>query len=148
MKMKHDFEKVRRGSAADSAGKTRITMYLDDSVLAHFRKKAATEGIGYQTAINRALAETIEASKNRARVDIQEVTVAVDRLDNAFESVRSAFSEMQVLVVESRGIQGGTERGVDLGVGDDRRLVRRDSMGVVSSKGKKNPSAAPGKARA
>ena len=40
---------------AESSGKSRITMYLDDDVLAAFRRQAEEQGIGYQTAINQVL---------------------------------------------------------------------------------------------
>jgi uncharacterized protein (DUF4415 family) len=36
-------------------GKTRVTMFLDDSVLETFRYRAEAEGRGYQTLINEAL---------------------------------------------------------------------------------------------
>ena len=36
-------------------GKTRITIMIDDEVLAYFRDHAEREGVGYQTLINEAL---------------------------------------------------------------------------------------------
>ena len=39
------------------AGKTRITIMLDDDILGEFRQHADEQGIGYQTLINRALRE-------------------------------------------------------------------------------------------
>ena len=39
------------------AGKTRITIMLDDDVLESFRRSADERGIGYQTLINLALRE-------------------------------------------------------------------------------------------
>ncbi|MBC6419090.1 MAG: BrnA antitoxin family protein [Prochloron sp. SP5CPC1] len=38
-----------------SKGKTRITLYLDDEILASFRERAEASGLGYQTLINEAL---------------------------------------------------------------------------------------------
>jgi uncharacterized protein (DUF4415 family) len=55
MKAEYDFSKAKRGAAIEPAGKTRITIYLDDDILAAFRKQARTEGLGYQTLINAAL---------------------------------------------------------------------------------------------
>ena len=45
--------KPRRGRPP--AGKTRITIYLDDEVLEQFRKLADERGTGYQTLINATL---------------------------------------------------------------------------------------------
>ena len=40
---------------AESKGKTRITIMLDNDVLDRFRQKAEYEGLGYQTLINQTL---------------------------------------------------------------------------------------------
>lgn len=40
---------------AESTGKTRITIMLDNDVLKKFRERAKEEGLGYQTLINQAL---------------------------------------------------------------------------------------------
>ena len=37
-------------------GKTRITIYIDDQIVAAFKAKSARMGTGYQTPINEALA--------------------------------------------------------------------------------------------
>lgn len=55
MKTEYDFSKAKRGPVKAATGKTRITIYLDDDVLAHFRDTATVEGLGYQTVINRVL---------------------------------------------------------------------------------------------
>ena len=55
MKTEYDFSKAKRGAVKEATGKTRITIYLDDDVLAHFRDAATREGLGYQTVINRTL---------------------------------------------------------------------------------------------
>jgi hypothetical protein len=60
MKKELNLTGAKRGSALDAKGKTRITIYVDDDVLSHFRKIAASEGIGYQTAINRNLRQSME----------------------------------------------------------------------------------------
>lgn len=39
------------------AGKSRITIILDDDLLEAFRRRADERGIGYQTLINHALRE-------------------------------------------------------------------------------------------
>ncbi|NEO11955.1 MULTISPECIES: BrnA antitoxin family protein [unclassified Moorena] len=55
MRKEYDFSKGKRGAVIPSKGKTRITIYLDDEILANFREQAETAGIGYQTLINEAL---------------------------------------------------------------------------------------------
>ncbi|MGB5473574.1 MAG: BrnA antitoxin family protein [Gammaproteobacteria bacterium] len=57
MKKEYHFSKARRGAVASGKGKTRITIYLDDDVLAAFRTLAEKSGRGYQTIINEALGE-------------------------------------------------------------------------------------------
>jgi uncharacterized protein (DUF4415 family) len=51
----YDFSKAQRGAVIPSPGKTRITIMLDDDVLAFFRAQAETTGSGYQTLVNAAL---------------------------------------------------------------------------------------------
>jgi uncharacterized protein (DUF4415 family) len=55
MKKEYDFSKGTRGAVLAATGKTRITLYLDDLVLARFRIEAERSGKGYQTLINEAL---------------------------------------------------------------------------------------------
>ena len=55
MRNEYDFSKGKRGAVIPSKGKTRITIYLDDEILATFRERAETVGLGYQTLINEAL---------------------------------------------------------------------------------------------
>lgn len=61
MKEEYDFSGARRGAIDPaSAGKTRITIRLDDDILAWFRSQAEAAGGGnYQTLINAALRESI-----------------------------------------------------------------------------------------
>ena len=62
MKKEYDFSKGRRGPVIPvPAGKTRITIRLDDEVLDWFRKQVNDAGGGsYQSLINRALREYVE----------------------------------------------------------------------------------------
>jgi len=59
MKAEYDFSKARRGQAVPTKGKTIITIYLDDQVLAAFKAESARKGIGYQTLIDETLAQHI-----------------------------------------------------------------------------------------
>ena len=68
MRKEYDFSKARRVKdvphlkklQAEAKGKSRITIMLDNVVLEAFRQQAKSEGIGYQTLINRALRESLE----------------------------------------------------------------------------------------
>ena len=82
--MKHDFATARRGAIVDSKGKTRITIYLDDDVLEHFREIAASNGRGYQTEINQRLRDSMLAVPHRLGADAIEsqiVEVKMRRID-------------------------------------------------------------------
>ena len=63
MHKEYDFSKARRAKdiphlaklQSESKGKTRITILLDNDLLAAYRARAQSEGTGYQTLINRSL---------------------------------------------------------------------------------------------
>jgi uncharacterized protein (DUF4415 family) len=55
MKKEYDFSKGKRGAVIHQAGKTRITIYLDDAILKRFKVASERTGKGYQTLINDAL---------------------------------------------------------------------------------------------
>jgi uncharacterized protein (DUF4415 family) len=57
MKREYDFSKARRGAVVSvPGGKTRITIRLDDDILAWFREQVLRAGGGnYQTLINEVL---------------------------------------------------------------------------------------------
>jgi len=55
MKKEYDFSTGKRGQVVMQKGKTRITIYLDNDIIAKFRKLADAAGYGYQTMINDAL---------------------------------------------------------------------------------------------
>jgi uncharacterized protein (DUF4415 family) len=62
MKTEYDMSNARRATEIDHlnrlrAGKTRITIMLDDEILDAFRRRADDQGIGYQRLINLALRE-------------------------------------------------------------------------------------------
>jgi hypothetical protein len=59
MKKEYNFSKGRRGAVIPPAGKTRITIYLDDAVLKPFKAQAEKTGKGYQTLINNALSSCL-----------------------------------------------------------------------------------------
>ena len=55
MKKEYDFSKGKRGPVLPQAGKTRITIYLDDEIVENFKALSDQTGKGYQTLINEAL---------------------------------------------------------------------------------------------
>ncbi len=55
MRTEYDFSRAKRGALIPSKGKSRITIYIDDAVLAEFRTRAEQAGTGYQTMMNEAL---------------------------------------------------------------------------------------------
>jgi hypothetical protein len=80
MRKHYDFSNATRGAALPSPGKTRITIMLDDDVLAHFRARAEAEGRGYQTLLNAALREAIaDGRKATGAADARPLTVEVLR---------------------------------------------------------------------
>jgi uncharacterized protein (DUF4415 family) len=65
MKKEYDFSKGKRGAVVHvPAGKTRITIRLDEDVLGWFRSQVHARGGGnYQTLINQALREYMQQRK-------------------------------------------------------------------------------------
>ncbi len=65
MKKEYDFSKAKRGPVVPTpAGKTRITIRLDDEILDWFRQQVHASGGGnYQSLINAALRDYIEDKK-------------------------------------------------------------------------------------
>lgn len=55
MKKHYDFSKGKRGAVLSTVGKTRVTIYLDDNIIEHFKDLAGRLGKGYQTLINETL---------------------------------------------------------------------------------------------
>ena len=55
MRKVYDFSKGKRGPVIPTAGKTRITIYLDNVVLKRFKAESQSTGKGYQTLINEML---------------------------------------------------------------------------------------------
>ncbi len=69
MKDEYDFSEGKRGALIKSKGKTRITIYIDDAVLEEFRTRAEKAGTGYQTMINTALNEYLNAGNERVIIE-------------------------------------------------------------------------------
>ena len=78
MREEYDFTKAKRGPVIASPGKTRITIMLDDDVIEHFRQRADSEGVGYQTLIN-ALLRKAAANAKKSKPDDKPLTIAALR---------------------------------------------------------------------
>lgn len=83
MRKEYDFSKGKRGAVVPiPKGKTRITIRLDDDVLAWFRHQVDTAGAGnYQSLINTALRQYVA----QAREPLEETLRRVIR-----EEIRTA----------------------------------------------------------
>ena len=91
MKKEYDFSKGKPGAIEPAApGKTRITIRLDNEVLAWFRNQVHAAGGGsYQTMINDALREYV---KKHEEPPIEEIVrrVVREELQNAAELEKAA----------------------------------------------------------
>ncbi len=63
MKKEYDFTKAKRGAVITEAGKTRITIYLDDVIIERFKDLSERTGKGYQTLINEALRSQLDVAE-------------------------------------------------------------------------------------
>jgi uncharacterized protein (DUF4415 family) len=75
METEYDFSQGKRGAIEPVvAGKTRITIRLDDEILAWFREQVHLAGGGnYQTLINDALREHIQQSREPLEATLRRV---------------------------------------------------------------------------
>jgi len=62
MRAEYNFSKGKRGAVLPQKGKTRISIFIDNAVLAGFRARAERAGTGYQTMMNEALREYLSES--------------------------------------------------------------------------------------
>lgn len=78
MRKEYDFTGAKRAKdvphlaklqAEASRGKSRITIFIDDDVLAAFRTRAEGEGKGYQTLMNAALRAAVAPDAAPVTVD-------------------------------------------------------------------------------
>ena len=75
MEMEYDFKQGQRGAINPlPTGKTRITIRLDDEVLAWFREQVHANGGGnYQTLINDALCQHIQQQREPLETTLRRV---------------------------------------------------------------------------
>lgn len=75
MKKEYDFSKGKRGAVESiRKGKTRITIRIDDDILAWFKKQVHRAGGGnYQTLINLALREHVYKSNEELEETLRRI---------------------------------------------------------------------------
>ena len=76
MRSEYDFKQGKRGEVLPAAGKTRITIMLDEDIIEFFRMRAEAQGTGYQTMINTALRSVVVQASARKKKDDEPLTVA------------------------------------------------------------------------
>jgi len=69
MKTNYDMTNAKRGAVIAPQGKTRITIYLDDAVVAGFKQRGEVVGKGYQTLINDTLSEALATDNAPVTID-------------------------------------------------------------------------------
>lgn len=74
MRREYDFNRGKRGAVVAPAGKTRITIRLDEDVVAWFKQQVEAAGGGnYQSLINEALREYIENERETLEETLRRV---------------------------------------------------------------------------
>ena len=74
MKAQYDFTGGKRGAVLAPAGKTRITIRIDDDLLQWFRKQVHAAGGGsYQTLINTALRDYVGSKREPLEATLRRV---------------------------------------------------------------------------
>ena len=109
--MEHDFEKTRRGAVIKDAGKTRVTMYIDNDVLEYFRAVATQKGRGYQTEINGVLRDAMMGkgvSESRPRSDVSTGRTGAGMLTSQLDQLVDRLDRLEQHVGLSSGYVGGT----------------------------------------
>ena len=81
MRQEYDFSHGKRGAIVSSQEKTRITIYLDNEILEHFREQAEAAGMGYQTLINQVLKAHIQGDSKASLTesDLREELLALGK---------------------------------------------------------------------
>ncbi len=69
MRAEYDFSKAKRGAIAPQRGKTRISIFIDNSILDEFRARAQKSGTGYQTMMNDALRKYLSEANDPVTED-------------------------------------------------------------------------------
>ncbi len=71
MRTDYDFSNAKRGARLPQKGKTRVSIFIDNSVLDSFRSRAEKAGTGYQTMMNDALRRYLSKATRKERNDYE-----------------------------------------------------------------------------
>ena len=124
MKEEYDFSKGKRGAIVPTpAGKTRITIRLDNDIIEWFRNQVESKGGGnYQTMINNALAECITNKSTTLEDTIRKVTQE--------ENIKLLYSLLNTLLDKETAVNKGfrdipfkLESSADTSTGENRGLT-------------------------
>lgn len=103
MRAEYDFSKAKRGALIPARGKTRITIYIDDAVLAEFRARAERAGTGYQTLMNEAL----KAHLSQTELPVTETVLRRVLREEIPEAKRMPSRGAQARVKAARAVEPG-----------------------------------------
>jgi uncharacterized protein (DUF4415 family) len=74
VRREYDFSRGKRGAVVAPDGKTRITIHLDEDVVAWFKRQVEAVGDeNYQTLINEALREYVESERETLEETLRRV---------------------------------------------------------------------------
>ena len=101
MKAEYDFSKGKRGAVIPQKGKTRISIFIDNAILAEFRARAEKSGTGYQTMMNEAL----RAYLSKADVPVTEDVLRHVLREEMPEYLRSLAAPLRGPAKKRKGAQ-------------------------------------------
>jgi hypothetical protein len=96
MKDEYDFSSGKRGAVASNKGKTRITIMLDDAVIAAARERAENAGTGYQTVINNLLRQVLVSQ------DAHNLGSALTRKAKTLQVIKEGINLCEVEALEQQ----------------------------------------------
>jgi uncharacterized protein (DUF4415 family) len=96
MKKEYNFETAKVGPGRPAAGKTRITIMLDNDILDAFRARAIDKGTGYQTMINESLRAGLKREQSRKPPSEAQAEFET-RLNEALRALLDAGNALEVL---------------------------------------------------
>jgi hypothetical protein len=100
MKKEYNLSRGKRGAVLSNAGKTRITIYLDNKALQRFKAESERTGKGYQSLINEAL--------SGRSADTERPVTAKEVRNIVREELAQAWRKFQTPVCEDRRSRAST----------------------------------------
>ena len=101
-------EGATRGAAISNKGKTRVTIYLDDVVIDHFRDEATKKGCGYQTLINASLRSLMDHNDEVMVLDHTPSTVELQLRDisGTLQKIVDQIGAKATIIKEGKMVAG------------------------------------------